>query len=214
VNPNVSRPGGIRGFYSQQFTDEDYKARIKAKCLFDPFLGCWLYKGSRAKNGYTEISYRSSKWGGHRLAYFLWKGPIPKGQEVRHKCDIRHCCNPEHLELGSHHDNLIDCLERGRHGQKLKTHCKHGHEFTPENTRVYRGARTCLTCERSRGNTRTGLGRRLKTVCKHGHPLSGDNLYITSEGRRRCRACHHRHVKEHKERFDKQSTSSEPTTDR
>lgn len=28
-----------------------------------------------------------------------------------------------------------------------------------------------------------------KTECIHGHPLSGDNLYITTQGRRKCRQC-------------------------
>lgn len=194
-----------RGFWSQQFTDEDYRKRLKSKCKIDPFLGCWLYQGFRAAPGYGEMSYRSTNWAVHRLAYFLWKGPIPEGKEIRHKCDIRHCCNPDHLELGTHHENLLDCLKRGRHGQLLKTHCKHGHEFTPENTRIYQGRRTCITCERNRPKSKRGGGRHLKTVCKYGHPLSGDNLYITSEGRRRCRACHCRHVQEHSERFKKQA---------
>lgn len=30
---------------------------------------------------------------------------------------------------------------------------------------------------------------RAKTHCKHGHPLSGENLYVTREGRRGCKAC-------------------------
>jgi hypothetical protein len=30
-----------------------------------------------------------------------------------------------------------------------KTHCPHGHEFTPENTRIYDGSRRCITCHRT-----------------------------------------------------------------
>jgi hypothetical protein len=29
---------------------------------------------------------------------------------------------------------------------RYKTHCPHGHEYTPENTRVYRGSRNCRKC--------------------------------------------------------------------
>lgn len=38
----------------------------------------------------------------------------------------------------------------------LKTHCKHGHEFTPENTRYYHGnrGRTCAECTRVNGRLR------------------------------------------------------------
>lgn len=38
-------------------------------------------------------------------------------------------------------------------------------------------------------NTGGGRKRQNKTHCKHGHPMSGDNLYITSEGRRQCKTC-------------------------
>lgn len=31
-----------------------------------------------------------------------------------------------------------------------------------------------------------------RTHCKHGHPFSGENLAVTPDGRRVCRACHRR----------------------
>ncbi len=31
-----------------------------------------------------------------------------------------------------------------------KTHCPHGHMYSPENTLVYRGSRFCLECKRTR----------------------------------------------------------------
>jgi len=33
---------------------------------------------------------------------------------------------------------------------KLNTHCKRGHEFTPENIKMTGGARTCRICDRAR----------------------------------------------------------------
>lgn len=34
------------------------------------------------------------------------------------------------------------------HPKTIPTHCKRGHEFTPENTRVYNGKRICRACRR------------------------------------------------------------------
>lgn len=36
-----------------------------------------------------------------------------------------------------------------------------------------------------------------KTICKHGHPLSGDNVRVTTRGKRRCRACDREWMRHH-----------------
>jgi hypothetical protein len=73
-----------RGFWSQQFTDEDYRERLKSKCLVDPFTGCWIYQGFRNKLGYGDFSYRGVNLRAHRVAYKLWKGDIPAGLDILH----------------------------------------------------------------------------------------------------------------------------------
>lgn len=76
---------------------------------------CWPWKLELQKerpyfrlNGKKELAYR--------LVYTLMYGAIPDGQVVRHKCDNSACCNPYHLELGSHQENMDDMKERQRHG--------------------------------------------------------------------------------------------------
>lgn len=76
--------------------------------------GCWEYTLGKDKDGYGI--YKQQK--AHRVAYELWNGEIPAGQLVRHKCDNPPCVNPEHLEIGTHRDNMRDMVERGRHGAK------------------------------------------------------------------------------------------------
>ncbi len=49
-----------------------------------------------------------------RIAYELSKGPIPQGHIVRHRCDNPLCCNPSHLETGTHQENSDDTKSRCR----------------------------------------------------------------------------------------------------
>lgn len=63
---------------------------------------CWNWKGSIAANGYGRVSGKLA----HRLIYQHNVGPIPEGLEVQHICNNRRCCNPKHLKLGTHKENM------------------------------------------------------------------------------------------------------------
>jgi hypothetical protein len=94
----------------------------------------------------------------HRLAYELTFGPIPPGQVVHHICRVTLCCNPTHLRVGSQAENVMrDTSPPALNAHK--THCIHGHRFTPDNTRIYTRRtgeveRVCVTCERERNRAR------------------------------------------------------------
>jgi hypothetical protein len=87
--------------------------------------GCWVWNGPRHKSRrgvltYGRIRVGRAPVGTHRISYELFKGEIPKGLVVRHKCDNPPCVNPDHLELGTHKDNQYDAIERGRHVATMK----------------------------------------------------------------------------------------------
>lgn len=78
-----------------------------------------------------------------------------------------------------------------RRNHQPKAHCKHGHEYTPENTgRDKRGHRYCNFCKRLKGRQRINFkgfeyGRGL---CQHGHKIE-DNFYYREDGTKRCATC-------------------------
>jgi hypothetical protein len=119
--------------------------------------GCWEWDGYRNELGYGICVLRRQRWRAHRLAWAYVHGPIPDGMVICHRCDNPPCINPDHLFLGTHRDNTADMMRKGRNAyvnpMAGKTHCKHGHEFTPENTYVQPSQptyRRCLTCEKAR----------------------------------------------------------------
>lgn len=74
---------------------------------------CWVWQGSlRGEYGCVHTNGRTKSC--HRVAYELRKGPIPDGLEIRHSCDNPPCCNPAHLSVGTHSENMRDMSDRGR----------------------------------------------------------------------------------------------------
>lgn len=137
-----------------EFGDSRLPSRFWDRVRVNDDTGCWEWTGST--NGvYGNWTWKAIGIRGnistHRAAYRFLVAEIPEGGVVRHKCDVPLCVNPDHLELGTHKDNVRDKMSRGRHktnGNDRKTHCKRGHKFTPENTmKGPRGVgRRCRTC--------------------------------------------------------------------
>lgn len=76
--------------------------------------GCWMWTRSRQAQGYGDFRYQGKHYTAHRAAYEAFTGPIPAGMHVLHRCDVRACCNPEHLFLGTNRDNIADSVAKGR----------------------------------------------------------------------------------------------------
>lgn len=64
--------------------------------------------------GYGQFSYKKRNRPAHVWSYIAFKGPVPDGLEVCHECDVRDCCNPTHLWLGTHSQNMLDAVAKNR----------------------------------------------------------------------------------------------------
>ncbi len=78
---------------------------------------CWMWKGALGRRGYGMVGLGYRMVYAHRVAYFLARGEDPVGPDtaILHTCDTPGCCNPKHLYVGSHLDNMRDCKSRMRH---------------------------------------------------------------------------------------------------
>jgi hypothetical protein len=79
--------------------------------------GCREWKGLRSPTNYGLFRIKGKVYYAHRISYMLYNAVEYEdmvGLVVRHKCDNPPCCNPAHLELGTHADNARDRSQRGR----------------------------------------------------------------------------------------------------
>jgi len=99
------------------------KMRLPFEQSFEKSDGCWIWKGSRKgpkRLEYGSFHFRDESTVAHRFSWLIYKGDIPTGILVLHKCDVPLCVNPDHLFLGTHLDNERDKIAKGRHkGEKL-----------------------------------------------------------------------------------------------
>lgn len=65
--------------------------------------------------GYGQIRFDGKLWRAHRLAWCVAGRELPpKPFILRHRCHNRRCVNVDHLEVGTHRDNLRDAVAAGR----------------------------------------------------------------------------------------------------
>lgn len=117
----------------EQSPEEKFRAKFTVATT-----GCWEWNfpnktynhpraGTFMLNGKVMIAYRAS--------YLLFKGRIPKGKLVCHTCDNGLCVNPDHLWLGTHADNTLDAVAKGRH-RAPKGEAHSGAKLTEEQVAV------------------------------------------------------------------------------
>ena len=112
--------------------NEWFKSRIKIE------NDCWMWQKATNKQGHGITKYKGKSYSAHRLSYVMHVGEIEDGLVVRHLCDNKGCCNPEHLTLGTQRDNYYDIPEEKRaemHAKAGKTYSERGYTMSSKMAR-------------------------------------------------------------------------------
>ncbi len=77
---------------------------------------CWPWLGGKTtgRMNYGRFTFRGTRYIASRFAFHLNVGPFERHEIVCHTYDNPLCCNPGHLFIGTHFDNLMDCTAKGR----------------------------------------------------------------------------------------------------
>lgn len=124
----------------------------------EPNSGCWLWDGAVCNKGYGV----TTRFRAHRVVYSAIVGEIPKGLVLDHKCRVRSCCNPDHLEPVTSRENVLRGIGVAAQNAR-KLICDNGHPLDD----VYidpKGHRYCRACRPA---------MRLKRKDKHKEYLAG-----------------------------------------
>lgn len=114
----ILRRGDVNDFGSRKVEEGNAVERFHKKYEIRE-TGCWIWTAGTRPNG-KDVPY-PRHWtedgksiGAHRFSFELVHGAIPKSMYVCHKCDTPLCVNPDHLFVGTHHDNMRDMVKKKR----------------------------------------------------------------------------------------------------
>lgn len=140
--------------------DRRWLTSVFGQCLENE-AGCWIWQGNRTRNGYGQKFYpdRGNSVVHRKVLEIVSGQKLGRWEYACHSCDVKLCCNPDHLWKGTPKENQEDSVRKRRNGEQQVTHCPRGHEYSSDNitwkvAASGRPARECRECNRARMSRR------------------------------------------------------------
>lgn len=159
----------VKVMYNKTMHKPEVSKRFWSK-VYNANNGCLEFNPNGRTKRYGTFYDGHQKMSAHRFVFIDTIGKIPDRMFVCHTCDNKQCVSPEHLYLGTNHDNQKDAVERGQHRTNphnaKKTGCPYGHSYDNINSR---GDRVCTICLYHRAKEYQQRRRVLQFASQSGH---------------------------------------------
>jgi len=90
------------------------KNKLLTRSKFNENSSCLEWQYGKAARGYGSVYFKRKVFLTHRASWMAFKGDIPDGLMVCHRCDNTSCINIDHLFLGTQSQNMDDMISKGR----------------------------------------------------------------------------------------------------
>lgn len=110
---------GLGVYCSNSCTRKSVRLPDNARYSINKY-GCWIWTCHIDKRGYGKTSIGTRSISAHQYFYEKKNGKTPEGLELDHICRNTACCNPDHLKLVTHHENVLRGNRSGINSQKIE----------------------------------------------------------------------------------------------
>ena len=129
-------------YVKKRSTESMFWDKVDRTTPYGPNGDCWRWTAAKTGTGYGRFNFGLEAGGvgnAHIYSWILAGNITHQHKHLDHLCCVKDCVNPKHLEE-------VSSAENTRRHFRNQTHCKRGHEWTEDNTRLWRGVRACKTC--------------------------------------------------------------------